>query len=371
MSDMEERLADDGARWRSAQPPPAPVSLPQRGTGSAVGRVRRPTSWVPVAAAVATVAVALGAVLLTRSPDRASRGPIGVQCRPGDAVVLAYSGTPVDGQRGSDVWTLDRSGAARRLTATNGSVAPALSPDGASIAVAMPPLRLDPQMETPPLDQRLVLLTSTGGRQRELTAGHQDDSPSWSPDGSRIFFGRRAGNDGTSGGIYVVPASGGAARGVVEDRDVSAPAVSPDGRRLGYLRSPAGSDFAEVWVADVDGSDAHRLATGAMLAYLSWSPDSSRILFSAQESAAGFSTTLSSVDVRSGARQVVVRSIYQLSGGAAYSRDGKRLYYFAGEGLKPAIVRRTEGSAQVRPAVPADTDDSYTPPQRISAGPCA
>lgn len=102
MSDIEQRLQAAGAAWRAEQPPVGQVRV----------RSRRSPRWLPAAAAVAVVALALGAVLVgdrTRpDDDRTARppaaepagqweamppGPLSARLRPvmegwGDAVVV-------------------------------------------------------------------------------------------------------------------------------------------------------------------------------------------------------------------------------------------------------------------------------------------
>ncbi len=64
--------------------------------------------------------------------------------------------------------------------------------------------------------------------------------------------------------------------------DFEAPAVSHDGRTLAYLRSvrstPAGPTDIEVWVSDIDGGNARRIAT-------EWDRWASSLVFAADDAA--------------------------------------------------------------------------------------
>src|ERR1700683_2464512 len=63
------------------------------------------------------------------------------------------------------------------------------------------------------------------------------------------------------------------------------PAISPDGKRVAYITIPA-RDRNEVWVADIDGSNKTRLATGESLATGMWSADSARLGFISEKTRA-------------------------------------------------------------------------------------
>lgn len=61
------------------------------------------------------------------------------------------------------------------------------------------------------------------------------------------------------------------------------PRFSPDGKRLAFVGNAAG--FDEVWVANLDGSGAHRLTSGSVTSAdgLAWSPDAQHIAFAKAE----------------------------------------------------------------------------------------
>ena len=97
--------------------------------------------------------------------------------------------------------------------------------------------------------QRLVLLDLASGTSRRLTSGDFDEFlPAWSPDGSRIAFVGKRGEDQDRGynfDLFVVPASGPVSepvrltsfKGADNDPDTeSYPAWSPDGRSIAYLQ---------------------------------------------------------------------------------------------------------------------------------------
>jgi serine/threonine protein kinase/Tol biopolymer transport system component len=64
----------------------------------------------------------------------------------------------------------------------------------------------------------------------------------------------------------------------VASGNATQPAVSPDGKKVMYITVPS-KDRNEVWVADIDGGNKTKIATGESLATGMWSSDSSRLAF--------------------------------------------------------------------------------------------
>jgi serine/threonine protein kinase len=64
----------------------------------------------------------------------------------------------------------------------------------------------------------------------------------------------------------------------VAAENATQPAISPDGNKVMYITVPA-RDRNELWVADIDGGNKTKIATGESLATGFWSPDSSLLSF--------------------------------------------------------------------------------------------
>jgi serine/threonine protein kinase/Tol biopolymer transport system component len=65
----------------------------------------------------------------------------------------------------------------------------------------------------------------------------------------------------------------------VVNENATQPEISPDGRRFIYITNPDVSR-SEMWIADIDGRNRMRLASGSpRVETLDWSPDSSRVLY--------------------------------------------------------------------------------------------
>lgn len=207
------------------------------------------------------------------------------------------------------------------LTARHGpETQPALSPDGALVAYAMPPGATD---EAP----ALFVQTTQPTPPRQLTmppAGHSDHLPRWSPDGRRLMFTRIDEAGGCE--LLLMPASGGATRtvgrcdrlngrydwlpdgsgiiaGLKPGRDGSAPLAtlrldsgqwqpmrypvepgsvdfdprfSPDGTRLGFRR---GLSHSDLWAMPAAGGVAGQLTrlSGNITGW-DWMPDGRALL---------------------------------------------------------------------------------------------
>src|SRR5215216_2303172 len=111
--------------------------------------------------------------------------------------------------------------------------------------------------------------------------GFSDDSPAWSPDGTKVAFNRQA-NDESTSRIMVLNTKTGDARQVevVRGMEGSDPAFSPDGKRLAFKRSSG------IWVVGLDGSDPHRVTYVEKRGALefedsgpAFSPDGKRVVF--------------------------------------------------------------------------------------------
>jgi len=68
----------------------------------------------------------------------------------------------------------------------------------------------------------------------------------------------------------------------IAGENATQPAFSRDGKRVMYVTQPA-RDRSEVWVANADGSNKLRLATGTSLATATWAPDNFHLAFVSEE----------------------------------------------------------------------------------------
>jgi dipeptidyl aminopeptidase/acylaminoacyl peptidase len=99
-----------------------------------------------------------------------------------------------------DLWAMKRLGS------------PALSPDGKTVVFTVQEWSVEKNKST----TNLWLVDIAGGEPRRLTTAQAtDSSPAWSPDGRRIAFVSKRGDNETSA-LYVIPVNGGEAEEIVE-----------------------------------------------------------------------------------------------------------------------------------------------------------
>jgi dipeptidyl aminopeptidase/acylaminoacyl peptidase len=116
-----------------------------------------------------------------------------------------------------DLWAVKRVGS------------PALSPDGKTVVFTVQEWSVDKNASTTSL---WLADVATGAVRRLTTARAADGSPEWSPDGTRIAFTSKRGDDEVAA-LYVIPLGGGEAEEIVElPYSVSNPKWMPDGRGI-------------------------------------------------------------------------------------------------------------------------------------------
>lgn len=164
-----------------------------------------------------------------------------------------------------------------KLNAGNVSRQPSPSPDGLQFAFSV----AQPYPTGEGIQNDLYIVNRNGQNMRWLTRmPGVEDSPKWSPDGTKILFhgvvdGRpdiyTINVDGT--GLFNVTAATPA-----EMTDRREPAWSPDGSKVVFVGAVGGQH--KLWVVDSSGTNARQLTTDAGFDISpAWSPDGTRIAF--------------------------------------------------------------------------------------------
>ena len=267
------------------------------GTGEVCGHLSRPPSESAIARNDIAYASALSdsADLWHMRPDGSHREPLasgeGLQAIPAwspDGVSLAYTGGAAEDFESAqtDICRISlNDGRITNLTGTENTweAMPSWSPDGQHIAYASGSSE----------GSTIFLMDADGSDPRRLfdTTGNYG-WPSWSPDGRQIVFSGSLYANG-SDQIWVVDADGSNVQPLTppEEYGTGEPSWSPNGQLIAYVSGQNGDQNSDdprdwnedVYVMNADGSDPRQVTSQPGNDHWppAWSPDSSRLLYSA------------------------------------------------------------------------------------------
>jgi Tol biopolymer transport system component len=181
-----------------------------------------------------------------------------------------------DRSSGEEVWLMDDDGSNPTQLTTNGSngVYFVWSPDGTKIAWQ--------NWDSTSNNYDICVINADGTGFSNLTndADYQD-KPQWSPDGTKILYEADVTDILTSNtfpDVFVMNADGSGKTNLTNTPAAGdfSPVWSPDGTKIAFGRS---YDDQGIYVMDSDGSDQVNLTQTNYDGYPSWSPDGTKIAF--------------------------------------------------------------------------------------------
>jgi dipeptidyl aminopeptidase/acylaminoacyl peptidase len=249
-----------------------------------------------------------------------------------------------------------------------GESSPRWSPDGRSIAFVA---RRDPDSVN-----QIYLLPIEGGEARRITShGTAVSSISWAPDGKALYF---LATDAKSTDererdrlqddvysfeetnfkhrhLWTTDLDGKTARVTDGAWTVGSYELSADGKRIAMHRTPGPllgfNERGEVWVMAADGANAKQLTTnGSSEGNASLSPDGSTVLFTAatnERFEPYYNDKLFVVPAAGGPSRVLLPDVPYEVENAAWSRDGRSIYFTANMGVHNEIMKVDVASRQV------------------------
>jgi Tol biopolymer transport system component len=205
-----------------------------------------------------------------------------------DVSAVDDAATPVGGAQNMIAYASDRTGnfdiylldvvtgRTHRVTRERASDnSPAWSPDGTKIAFIS-------QRDGPA--NLYVMTVASGDVTRLSVGGAWEGDPAWSPDGTRIAYTSGSGLGGAD--VFIRNADGtGPLQNLTNDAAYDTdPTWSPDGTKIAFSStrgSASGSNVADIYVMSSSGGGAAKRLTSGGGSMPAWSPDGQKITFAA------------------------------------------------------------------------------------------
>jgi len=175
-----------------------------------------------------------------------------------DGRAIAFS-MAIDGN--TDVYVVDANGGyPQRLTTTPGiDTSPSFSPDGRQIVF---------ESDRSGIQQIYVMNADGSGQRRISFGGGSNSSPVWSPYGDRIAFSRW---NGSTIGIGIMSATGGDEKILTNGWQDEVPTWSPDSEWVMFQRTQQGTGAGSLLMVSIGGGEPKAVATPQPGADPSWS----------------------------------------------------------------------------------------------------
>lgn len=209
---------------------------------------------------------------------------------------------------------------------------------------------------------QIYLMNSDGsGQIRLTTSSGNDDSPRWSPNGTKILFQSDRNNPSTGyNDIYVMNSDGtGQARLTTDSNDDSSATWSPDGTKI-VFQSIRNGQFYQVYVMNSDGTGQFNLSNSlGSDGQPSLSPDGTRIAFASERDHDGFASIYVMNADGTGQRRLTFSADDVTDEQPVWSRDGSKVAFVSTrDGNKEVYVMNADGTGQTRLTNDPGNDDS-------------
>jgi hypothetical protein len=147
-----------------------------------------------------------------------------------------------------NLWVVTPGGTPRQLTTDGHENTPAWSPDGTKIAFT----------RIAAGGPHIFVMNANGaGTATDLGPGIK---PNWSPDGKKIVFAAPGAPNGPDGGPVTVMNANGTGRATL-NANGTAPVFSPDGKRISYIGFDATTQSSVIGVMNADGTGQHNITS--------------------------------------------------------------------------------------------------------------
>ncbi len=206
--------------------------------------------------------------------------------------------------------------------------------------------------------RHLFVVPVEGGTPKDLTPGKFDVPPfslgggddyAVSPDGQELCYAMNADAEpamSTNSDLYIVPIGGGEATKITANLGAdNGPVYSPNGKHIAYraqFRAGYESDRWRLVVMERAGGRNNTVTEGLdrSVGSFTWSPDSSRIFFTAEDRGR---TSLQMISATGGGGRVIISGASTVDD-VAFTPDGRTMIYTEQTGARPVEIYRVSST---------------------------